>query len=103
MDIIENVAKLLKYQGPDINELIAEAYAENKKIIVDKIDASTALKITFKTAYETIVTDVFIFNEQKELIKQELHINDKINVIFDKYKEASDMLINLTRDQLAAS
>lgn len=91
------------YQGPDINELIAEAYAKNKETIVDKIDTSTSVRITFQTAYETTVTDEFIFNEQKELIKQKLHINGKTKVIFDKYKEASEVLISLASDQLVAS
>lgn len=43
------------YQGPDLNELIAEAYAENKKIVVDKVEALTILKITFKTAYKKLL------------------------------------------------
>lgn len=103
MDVIENVVKLLMYEGPDINELIAKALMEDSKVNIDENDTMKVLKITWKTAYETTVTDIFTFNDEKALIKQELSINDKTKVIFDKYKEAGEMLEELARNELAVS
>lgn len=91
------------YKGPDVNELIAEAHMENKKVDIDKNENYTILKITFETAYNTAVTDVFIFNSEKELIKQELQINQKVKVIFNKYEEAKKLLEELPSKELVAS
>ncbi|MDD2476966.1 MAG: hypothetical protein PHI32_13790 [Dysgonamonadaceae bacterium] len=101
--IIDNVAKLLMYNGPDINELIAVAVMENKKVEIDEKENLTILKNTFETAYNSIVTDIFTFNSEKELIKQEVQINHKVKVIFDKYAEAKELLDKLPNNDLLAS
>lgn len=44
-----------------------------------------------------------MFNNEKELIKQELRINKKVKVIFDKYREVEDLLRKIPNQDVIAS
>ncbi|WP_306007399.1 hypothetical protein [Bacillus sp. MMSF_3353] len=101
--IIEQAAKLIMYKGPAIHELIAEAVMENKEVEIDTKENITILKIKFVTAFDTNVTDIYTFNKDKELIKQEIQINKKVKVVFDKYKELDNLLRKIPSQSLAAS
>lgn len=101
--IIEQAAKLIMYKGPAIHELITEAVMENKEVEIDTKENITILKIKFVTAFDTNVTDIYTFNKDKELIKQEIQINKKVKVVFDKYKELDNLLRKIPSQSLAAS
>jgi formaldehyde-activating enzyme involved in methanogenesis len=101
--IIEDAAKLLMYKGPAIHELIAEAVMENKVVKVERKESVTILTVNFITAYDTNITDVYVFNSEKELIKQEIQVNKKIKVVFDKYREVANLLRNIPNQDVLAS
>ncbi|EOO66388.1 hypothetical protein IKE_03105 [Bacillus cereus VD196] len=101
--IIEQAAKLIMYKGPSIHELIAEAVMENKVVKVETKESLTILTINFITAYDTNVTDIYMFNKEKELIKQELRVNKKVKVIFDKYREVENLLRKIPNQDVMAS
>ncbi|MBJ7993669.1 hypothetical protein [Bacillus mycoides] len=101
--IIEDAAKLLIYKGPAIHELIAEAVMENKVVKVETKESLTILTVNFITAYDTNITDVYMFNSEKELIKQELQVNKKVKVVFDKYKEVANLLRKISNQDILAS
>ncbi|MEH7458506.1 hypothetical protein V7183_15155 [Bacillus sp. JJ1127] len=101
--IIERVAKLIMYKGPTIHELIADAVMEDKEVEIVTRENLTILKIKFVTAFDTSVTDIYTFNNDKELIKQEIKINKKMKVVFDKYNEIDNLLRKMPSQSLAAS
>ena len=100
---IDEVAKILMYTGPSMSELISSSVKENKEIDITKQDGSTYLSISFETAYSTKVNDIYVYNCDNELIKQEIEINNKVTVIFDKFKEASELLQTHKKSKLIAS
>ncbi|UWS61895.1 hypothetical protein N2384_00870 [Bacillus paralicheniformis] len=54
-------------------------------------------------AYNLKVTDVFSYNEEGQLIKQVLIMNGKEQTIFDKYREASNILMNFSEKNVLVS
>lgn len=98
---IDKVAQLLMYKGPKISDLIAKAVIEGKQFTFDKHNEQTVLTINFNSAYNTNVQDIYYYNTDDELIKQTLVINNKQSIIFDKYKDAKELIekINLTETQ----
>ncbi|MCW1940628.1 hypothetical protein OMD49_19185 [Bacillus anthracis] len=75
---------------------------ENKVVKVETKESLTVLTINFTTAYDTNVTDVYMFNNEKELIKQELRVNKKVKVIFDKYREVENLLRKIPNQDVIA-
>lgn len=103
MDNIEKVAKLLMYSGPSAIELIEKAVESNNEFTIATSDKLTILTIHSVMAYALKVTDVFTYNEQGHLIKQMLIMNGKEKIIFDKFKEASDILGNISKKKQLVS
>ncbi|UNJ95134.1 hypothetical protein MN093_05320 [Bacillus mycoides] len=76
---------------------------ENKVVKVETKESLTILTVNFITAYDTNITDVYMFNSEKELIKQELQVNKKVKVVFDKYKEVANLLRKISNQDILAS
>jgi len=86
--VIEYVAKLLMYRGPQIDEMIRNAVASgNEYSVIDEVDCKK-LRIKSIGPYNLVIEDVFYYNLDQELIKQTLFLNGRETVIFDKFYEA---------------
>ncbi|WP_258297433.1 hypothetical protein [Paenibacillus peoriae] len=92
MDEINQVAKLLMYNGPTATELIQKAVEENGEFYISNNNDITILTIESTVAYGLSVKDVYSFNLEGQLIKQTIVMNGKEQIIFDKYKEAKQIL-----------
>jgi hypothetical protein len=102
-NIFSKVANLLMYSGPNINELITDAIKNGNYFELLKEQQTTVLTVYSITAYDIKIVDKYWFNENGELIKQTILINNKEKVIFDKFKEAESMLLELERGLVVAS
>lgn len=103
MDEIHQVAKLLMYDGPTVTELIQKAVEENKEFSISNNGDITTLTIETTVAYSLKVTDVYSFNFEGQLIKQTIIMNGKEQIVFDKYKEATQILTKLQQKKRKVS
>lgn len=102
-NIFSKVANLLMYSGPNADEIITDAIKNGNYFELLKEQQTTVLKVYSTTAYDIKIVDNYWYNENGELIKQTILINNKEKVIFDKFKEAESMLLELERDLVVAS
>lgn len=93
---IKEIAELLLYYGPDIEQLKDKAISEGKDYSVVNADGLKTLKIDSVLPYNLNVTDIYVYNSEKQLIKQVLVIGDKKEIVFDKYKEAEKLIQDLS-------
>ncbi|MED0716107.1 hypothetical protein [Aeribacillus composti] len=91
------------YSGPNADEIITDAIKNGNYFELLKEQQTTVLKVYSTTAYDIKIVDNYWYNENGELIKQTILINNKEKVIFDKFKEAESMLLELERDLVVAS
>lgn len=92
MNPIREVAELLIYKGPSIEELIDAARQVGHEVDLKMECGMAKLIIQSKAAYDLRIQDIYIFDSDGHLIKQLLKMNDKVKTIFDKYKEANQIL-----------
>lgn len=100
---IDKVAQLLMYKGPKISDLIAKAVTEEKQFSFDNNNGQTVLTVNSNLAYNTNVQDIYYYNAEDELIKQVLVINNKQNIVFDKYKDARELIGSIKTTETRAS
>lgn len=93
--IIENVADLLMYSGPNIKEIINNALENGKDFKIEQNNGINILIIKAQLPYGIEVTDKYFYNEENQLIKQILYVKNKEKIIFDKYCEATKLLSKL--------
>lgn len=100
---IKDVAALLMYKGPDINEIIQEAVSAGAHYETEAL-AAGAVKLTVSstTAYDLVIVDTYYYNSDNELTRQTLFVNGKEKVVFDKYQEAKDILVNMEKTKKIA-
>ncbi|WP_263559737.1 hypothetical protein [Paenibacillus polymyxa] len=103
MDEINQVARLLMYDGPTATELIQKAVEENGVFHISNNDDITMLTIESTVAYGLKITDVYSFNLEGQLIKQTIVMNGKEQIVFDKYKEATQILKKLQQKRRKVS
>ncbi|MBU5355203.1 hypothetical protein KQI74_23385 [Paenibacillus barcinonensis] len=103
MDEINQVASLLMYEGPTAAELIQKAVKENGEFYISNNEDITILTIESTIAYGLNVKDVYSFNLEGQLIKQTIVMNGKEQIIFDKYKEATQILKKLQQKKRKVS
>ncbi|MED7756102.1 hypothetical protein ABDI04_18015 [Bacillus licheniformis] len=101
-EIFDNVAKILMYKGKSLEKIIEEAIIQGKEYKIEHRTDSTKINISFKTAYDITITDIFIYNCDKELIKQQVFVNGKLRTIFDKYEEVEFILSSLEYNRIIA-
>jgi GTP cyclohydrolase FolE2 len=89
---IQKVAKLLMYDGPSVKELIKSAVNDGKEFEQHNNKGFITLTIKSSVSYSLKLTDIYTYNQEGQLIKQVLKLNDKEKVIFDKFQEAKDIL-----------
>ncbi|HCJ56064.1 MAG TPA: hypothetical protein DHV55_00750 [Clostridiaceae bacterium] len=99
---IKDVVSLLLYRGPDISDLILEAINEEKEYTIEIKDGLTILKIYSALVYDLKIADIFIYNDERQLIKQVLLIGDKEKIIFDKFQEAAYLIDNFKNTSIAS-
>ncbi|WP_028563388.1 hypothetical protein [Paenibacillus pinihumi] len=97
MDEIHQVAKLLMYDGPTVTELMQKAIDQNHEFSILKNGDITILTIESTVAYSLKVTDRYHFNFEGQLIMQTINMNGKEQIVFDKYKEATQILTKLEK------
>lgn len=90
-EVFRNVAELLLYKGPSIDDLVGKAVLEGNTYYVEDLNGMTKLTICSESAYSLIINDIYVFNES-ELIKQVIILNGKENIVFDKFQEATELL-----------
>ncbi|MGO4787429.1 hypothetical protein AB4124_08355 [Paenibacillus sp. 2KB_20] len=103
MNEIHQVSKLLMYDGPSAAELVQNAVENGDEFKITNNGDLTILTINSVVAYNLRVTDVFSYNKEGQLIKQVLIMNSKEQVVFDKYKEASNILKKLSQKNILVS
>lgn len=103
MDKIHQVAKLLMYDGPTAKELIQKAVEKNEEFTITNTGNITVLTIETTVAYGLKLTDVYSFNLEGQLIKQIIIMNGKEQTVFDKYREATQILTKLQRKKKKVS
>lgn len=103
MDEIHQVAKLLMYDGPTATELVQKAVEKGEEFTITSSGEITTLTIKSVVAYGLQVTDVYSYNLDGQLIKQVIIMNGKERTVFDKYKEASQLLKKLQQKKKMVS
>jgi hypothetical protein len=103
MDEIHQVAKLLMYDGPTATELIQKAVEKNEEFTIVNNGDMTILTIETTVAYGLKVRDVYSFNLEGQLIKQIIIMNGKEQTVFDKYREATQILTKMQRKKRLVS
>lgn len=89
---LKKIAELLLYTGPSIAETISKAITEGSTYSIHKTDELTRLTVTSRAAYDTKIKDIYLYNNEDQLIKHTLVLSDKTTVLFDKYQEARKLL-----------
>lgn len=92
MKRINEVAALIMYNGPTIEEVLSEATFNNCMYTINYDNSVTELIVYSIVAYNTPVIDKYYYDESKKLIKQILVVNCKEKLVFDKYGEAIELL-----------
>ncbi|AQT85253.1 hypothetical protein ERICIV_00310 [Paenibacillus larvae subsp. larvae] len=100
---IHQVSQLLMYDGPSATELVQKAVENGNDFKITNNGQITTLTINSVIAYNLKVTDVFTYNEEGQLIKQTLVMNGKEQIVFDKYREASNVLMKLSHKSVLVS
>ncbi len=100
---IDSIAKVLLYKGPTPKEIITEAISNNYKF--DIINSSLTTKIIVKSivVYNVKIIDEYTYDNEENLVKHIIRINNKESVIFDKYEEAKFMLHSINEIEQIAS
>lgn len=94
-NLISKVAALLMYQGPNISEVISKAIKEEQEYEIITENQCMKLCVTSILPYNINTQDIYYYNIDGDLIKQILITNGKEKLVFDKYKEAEQMLNKL--------
>ncbi|MGP3781043.1 hypothetical protein GJS30_14880 [Bacillus velezensis] len=100
--IFDDIAKILIYKGEPIENIIEEAIIQGKEYKIEHQKNGTRINVSFKTAYDIIINDIFIYNCDNELIKQQVSVKGKLRTVFDKYEEAQCLLSSLEYNQIIA-
>ncbi|MBV7318171.1 MULTISPECIES: hypothetical protein [Bacillus] len=100
--IFDDVAKLLIYKGESIENIIEKAIIQGKEYKIEHQKDSTRINVISKTAYDITINDIFIYNCDNELIKQQVIVNGKLRTIFDKYGEIQCLLNSLEYNKIIA-
>ena len=100
---LTEIAHLLMYCGPSIEETISEAIHKGNHFAIVVNGEITKLSICSTTAYSLSVEDVYFYDVDKKLIKQTLLINGNEKVVFDKYAEVNAILEAMERTTVQVS
>lgn len=85
---INELASLIMYNGPEIQEVISNAIKNKSNIRTNKLnDGNIELMIESSIVYDVKIVDKYIYDLDEKLIKQSISINGKERIVFDKYKE----------------
>lgn len=91
---VKDVVSILTYQGPTIEELLNEIAIMGLEFIISSKADSTVISVKSNLPYSLLVEDRYIYDLQGKLIKQTLTINGKEKCVFDKFREAQEVLDN---------
>lgn len=101
---IKYVAELLMYSGPTLEEIIMDAGQRGLSFDVKKTsNGINILTVTDELPYNLKVKDIYYYDQEQKMIKHLLKINDNIKVIFDKYKEVDNILLNIDEAELISA
>lgn len=104
MSPIREVAELLSYKGPTLQELINEARHNGNEFEVCMLENGFVdLFIRSNEPYGIIVQDIFRYDADGNLIKQLLKINGQVKTVFDKFEEANILLEKIEFATVACS
>ncbi|WP_047150694.1 hypothetical protein [Aneurinibacillus tyrosinisolvens] len=96
---IDKVATLLMYTGPSASEIISAAINNGHEYQVKLTNKLKIVTVHSTIAYNLAVSDVYTYDTDSKLTKQTLIINGKEKIVFDKYDEATEMLLSLEKKQ----
>lgn len=92
MNPIREVAELLIYEGTSISELIKCASKDGNEVELNTNNGVTELIIISRAPYDLEIHDIYIFDSEKCLVKQSIKLNEKVQVVFDKFAEVNQIL-----------
>ncbi|MBP1083520.1 hypothetical protein ACFFJQ_07025 [Bacillus capparidis] len=90
--ILERAADLLMYNGPTLREITNKAFESGNDYRIDKVNGFDILQVTTVLPYGIKAIDKYFFNNENQLVKQILLINNKEKLIFDKFAEVQNLL-----------
>ena len=92
--MIDEVVNLIVYNGPTIDDIINNAIKDNHKMnIRENIEEGTKeLIVKSIVAYGVKIEDIYVYDDKNMLIRQSLIIENKENIIFDRYKEINNLI-----------
>ena len=92
--MIDEVVNLIVYNGPTIDDIINNAIKDNHKMnIRENIEEGTKeLIVKSIVAYGVKIEDIYVYDDKNMLIRQSLIIENKENIIFDRYKEIKNLI-----------
>ena len=102
-DEINEIASILMYKGTTIKEILQEASLNGYKYKIEDRDKNTIVTIKSYAPYKLNIVDMYIYDNEENLIKQTLFINGKEKIIFDKYQEALSLINNINQASNIAS
>lgn len=91
-NIIDSVAKVLLYKGPSLHEIINEATINNYEYDIVRDRLTTRIIIKSTLVYSTNVIDEYTYDNDGNLIKHNVRINNKERVVFDKYEDTKELI-----------
>jgi len=100
--IIANIVSLLTYSGPSLQELVNEAINNGYKYEIYESKDCTTLEIYSMLPYNVAVKDKYSFSKDAKMIKHLVCINEREDIVFDKFKEASELISIIAKYQKTA-
>lgn len=91
--IINKIADLVMYSGPEIDTLINEASRYGKLSFIQEMGNGRRLLIIEEiVSYKTSVIDKYLYDSNNKLINHSIIINGKESIVFDKQSEILEIL-----------
>lgn len=97
-DIFNEIADLLMYSGPSIDQVTQKANEDGGKVKVLKQNGLSIVVVESILPYNLTAIDSYTYNADEELIKHVVKLKNKEKVIFDKFKEINSLL-NIAKKQ----
>lgn len=94
-NVIKEVASILMYKGPTMNELIEQIAREGNKFNIVTEGSTIIIDATSIQPYNLLIRDKYYYNSDEELIRHILVLDNKETVLFDKFNEAKALIDSL--------
>lgn len=94
-NVIKEVASILMYKGPTMNELIEQIAREGNKFNIVTEGSTIIIDSISIQPYNLLIRDKYYYNSDEELIRHILVLDNKETVLFDKFSEAKILIDSL--------